>query len=171
MALKSGEMAGLAVPPKVFDGVKRWFASVEGNKPADGGVFRYQAWKAPDPAMTAQGLLCLQYLGARRDDPRMKAGTAYLMKHLPRPAGDLSYYWYHGTQVMYHVQGEPWKAWNGKLRDLLVATQEKRGPLAGSWKPVDYREVPGGRLYATALRLLMLEVYYRHLPLYQQLGR
>jgi hypothetical protein len=169
MALKSGEMAGLTVPPAAFEGVKRWLASVEANRPV-GGQFGYQA-PTPTPAMTAQGLLCLQYLGARRDDPRLRAGTDYLLQHLPQPATDTSYYWYHATQVMYHMQGKHWKAWNDKLRDLLVSTQEKQGGVAGSWKPVDTREKPGGRLYATALRLLMLEVYYRHLPLYQQLDK
>ncbi len=169
MALKSGEMAGLSVPPKVFEGVKRWLSSVEANRPI-GGHFGYQS-ATPTPAMTAQGLLCLQYLGVRRDDPRMRAGTDYLLAHLPRPGTDTSYYWYHATQVMYHVQGKHWKAWNDRLRDLLVATQSTSGSLAGSWAAVDAREKPGGRLYATALRLLMLEVYYRHLPLYQQLER
>jgi hypothetical protein len=169
MALKSGEMAGLTVPPQVFEGVKKWLASVEGNKPV-GGQFGYQS-PTPTPAMTAQGLLCLQYLGVRRDDPRMKAGTDYLLKHLPRADSDSSYYWYNANQVMYHMQGKEWKTWNDKLRDLLVSTQVKDGPMAGSWKPADAREKPGGRLYATALRLLMLEVYYRHLPLYQQLEK
>ena len=168
MALKSGEMAGLSVPAKTFDGIKRWLASVEANRPV-GGQFGYQS-ATPTPAMTAQGLLCLQYLGAKRDDPRMRAGTGYLLKHLPK-LGDTTYYWYHANQVMYHMQGKHWKAWNDKLRDLLVVTQESKGGLAGSWKPVDAREKPGGRVYATALRLLMLEVYYRHLPLYQQLEK
>jgi hypothetical protein len=169
MALKSGEMAGLSVPPQTFEGVKRWLASVEANRPV-GGLFGYQSATAT-PAMTAQGLLCLQYLGARRDDPRMRAGSDYLLQHLPRPEGDTSYYWYNANQVMYHLQGKHWQAWNGKLRDLLVSTQAAQGALAGSWQPVDAREKPGGRLYATALRLLMLEVYYRHLPLYQQLEK
>jgi hypothetical protein len=183
MALKSGEMAGLTVPPKVFDGVKRWLASVEANRPltptplprgergrGEGGLFGYQSAN-PTAAMTAQGLLCLQYLGARRDDPRMRAGTDYLLQNLPRPEGDTSYYWYHATQVMYHMQGKHWKAWNDRLRDMLVSTQERKGSLAGSWEARDERERPGGRLYATALRLLMLEVYYRHLPLYRQLEK
>jgi hypothetical protein len=169
MALKSGEMAGLSVPPKAFEGVKRWLASVEANRPT-GGLFGYQS-AIPTPAMTAQGLLCLQYLGARRDEPRMQAGTDYLLKHLPRPGADTSYYWYHATQVMYHMQGKHWKAWNPRMRERLVSTQARQGSLAGSWKPADAREQPGGRLYATALRLLMLEVYYRHLPLYQQLEK
>jgi hypothetical protein len=169
MALKSGEMAGLSVPAKTFEGIKRWLASVEANKPV-GGQFGYMS-ATPTPAMTAQGLLCLQYLGAKRDEPRMRAGTDYLLKNLPRASAETSYYWYNATQVMYHMQGNHWKAWNDKLRDLLVSTQEMKGPAAGSWKPTDHREKPGGRLYATALRLLMLEVYYRHLPLYQQLEK
>jgi hypothetical protein len=171
MALKSGEMAGLSVPAKTFEGIKRWLAAVEANKPV-GGLFGYQSANARvTPAMTAQGLLCLQYLGARRNDPRMRAGTDYLLRHLPRSGVETSYYWYHATQVMYHMQGKHWKAWNDRMRDLLVSTQETKGTLAGSWKPVDQRETPGGRVYATALRLLMLEVYYRHLPLYQQLEK
>jgi hypothetical protein len=169
MALKSGEMAGLAVPARAFEGVKRWLTSVEAKRPP-GGLFGYQSAN-PTPAMTAQGLLCLQYLGARRDDPRMRAGTDYLLRNLPRPGAETSYYWYHATQVMYHMQGKPWKAWNDRLRDLLVRAQVVKGTQAGSWTPLDHREKPGGRLYATALRVLMLEVYYRHLPLYQQLEK
>ena len=33
MALKSGEMAGLTVPPKVFEGIKKWLASVRSGAP------------------------------------------------------------------------------------------------------------------------------------------
>jgi len=67
------------------------------------------------------------------------------------------------------MQGTHWKAWNDRLRDHLIKTQSVKGALAGSWAPVDARERAGGRICSTALRLLMLEVYYRHLPLYRQL--
>ena len=33
------------------------------------------------------------------------------------------------------------------------------------------REVPGGAIMSTSLRVLMLEVNYRHLPLYQVLDQ
>ena len=88
------------------------------------------------------GLAVLAVSRRRRDDPRMRAGTAYLLGHLPRPGAETSYYWYHATQVMYHVQGKPWKAWNGTLRDLLVSTQNTRGTLAGSWQPTDAASGP-----------------------------
>jgi hypothetical protein len=114
-------------------------------------------------------------MGVRRTDPRMKAGADCLLEHLPRTDGvspyQTSYYWYHATQVMFHVQGAHWKKWNERFRDLLVSTQEKEGGAAGTWPPRDPREKTGGRLYATSLRLLMLEVYYRHLPIYQQLEK
>jgi hypothetical protein len=43
--------------------------------------------------------------------------------------------------------------------------------LAGSWHPQqpvrDRWGDAGGRMYVTAMHLLMLEVYYRHLPLFR----
>ncbi|MBP85254.1 MAG: hypothetical protein CMJ64_00830 [Planctomycetaceae bacterium] len=168
MALKSGEMAGIPVAQVALDNVAKWLAKVEGNKPV-GGTFGYQNANAT-PAMTAEGLLCLQFMGAGRNDPRMRAGADYLLKNLPEPDQKrTSYYWYYGTQVMYHMQGQYWESWNGRLRDHLVSTQVKDGPLAGTWDPQDNWEKSGGRIYATAAKLLMLEVYYRHLPLYEQL--
>jgi hypothetical protein len=86
-----------------------------------------------------------------------------------------TYYWYYGTQVMYHMGGKYWEDWNARLHPMLVATQEKNGPSAGSWnpeKPVPDRWGPhGGRLYVTTLNLLSLEVYYRLLPLYEDTAR
>ena len=60
------------------------------------------------------------------------------------------------------------------LQPLVLASQVTEGPLAGSWDP--QQPVPdrwgywGGRLYLTSMHLLMLEVYYRHLPIYQNLA-
>ena len=72
---------------------------------------------------------------------------------------------------MYHMQGEYWEAWNAALRDILVESQAQKGTIAGTWQPKDQWEKSGGRLYASSMKLLILEVYYRHLPLYQQLSQ
>ena len=80
------------------------------------------------------------------------------------------YYWYYATQVMYHMQGKYWLAWNEPLRKTLVATQQAGGHMAGTWNPADNWENQGGRIYATAMKLLVLEVYYRHLPLFRQIN-
>lgn len=168
MALKSGQMARLNVPQQPFDLARKWLDSVEGQG-SQRGHFGYQD-RNPTPAMTAEGLLCRQYLGATRDDPSLVSGAGYLLSNLPDKSQANGYYWYYGTQTMYHLQGDYWKKWNASLRDMLVETQIKEGPMAGTWAPVDRGEVTGGRVYSTSLRVLMLEVYYRHLPLYQSLG-
>jgi hypothetical protein len=86
-----------------------------------------------------------------------------------------TYYWYYATQVMFHVGGERWKRWNDKLHPLLVSSQIRTGPMAGSWdpnNPLPDRWAPhAGRLYVTTLNLLSLEVYYRHLPLYVETAK
>jgi hypothetical protein len=50
---------------------------------------------------------------------------------------------------------------------MLVETQIKTGHLAGTWDPADTWDQQAGRIYASSLRLLALEVYFRHLPLYR----
>lgn len=168
MALKSGEMAGIHTPRATLDNAARWLASVESNKPV-GGQFGYLT-VGTTPAMTAEGLLCLQFLGIDRNDPRMRAGADFLMQNLPHETAQTSYYWYYATQVMYHMQGAYWKAWNTPMRDQIVRGQVTSGANTGTWEPRDAYELRAGRLYTTAMRLLILEVYYRHLPLYDQLS-
>jgi hypothetical protein len=53
----------------------------------------------------------------------------------------------------------------------VPAAQTREGPESGSWSPAGDRwESFAGRLYTTCLSTYMLEVYYRHLPIYKQLG-
>jgi hypothetical protein len=60
-----------------------------------------------------------------------------------------------------------WKEWNEKLRQEVPAHQVRKGPEEGSWDPQgDVWGGHGGRLYVTCLSIYMLEVYYRHLPIY-----
>ena len=73
------------------------------------------------------------------------------------------------------MKGDHWKKWNEALHPLLVSSQSQTGRLAGSWNPHypvrDQWAPHAGRLYVTAMNLLSLEVYYRHLPLYDETGR
>jgi hypothetical protein len=124
--------------------------------------------------MTAEGLLCRQYLGWAQHDERIVNGANYLLmpENLPKWSERNVYYWYYATQMMHHLEGEQWKKWNGVMRDLLVEKQVKAGKERGSWDPM--KPVPdqwgphAGRLYVTCLSVYILEVYYRHLPLYSK---
>jgi hypothetical protein len=171
MALKSGEMAGLLVPAEAYTRAGRWLDAVSAGP--DKHQYGYLPGHGPTAPMTAEALLARQYLGLPRDSAAMREGAEFLMTHLPLFEARNTYYWYYGTQVLFHLQGKAWTIWNGKLRPMLLASQVRDGPSAGSWSPrqptQDAWSDQGGRLYETALSVLMLEVYYRHLPLYQQL--
>lgn len=188
MALKSAQMAGLDVPEATFQKIRGWLDRAQG--PEQDGRHVYNPWnqdtpeqregRMPSLAMTAEAMLMRMYLGQRRDNPQLVQGAEYLRANLPevgtreQPQRDC-YYWYYATQAMYQMQGEFWTAWNNQLGPLLKAGQVQSGELVGSWNPRE--PVPdrwghaGGRVYVTAMHLLMLEVYYRHLPLFQELSK
>lgn len=178
MAMQSARMAGIDVPEDVLARVGLFLNSVSSEQ---GSRYRYKAadpTSALSPAMTAEGLLCRQYLGWPKDHPGLQNGVAWLLEeqNLPRwTEGRRNvYYWYYATQVMHHMEGAEWDRWNAALRDQIISNQVKSGKLGGSWHPSkplgddhEYGEA-GGRLYVTCLSILTLEVYYRHLPLYRE---
>lgn len=186
MALKSGELAGLNVPRAAYEKVRRWLDRAQGAgsryvyNPAAPDTPEQRHGRLPTQAMTAVGLLMRLYTGLNRNDAHMTEGAEYLLGRLPKngtanqPARD-TYYWYYATQVMFHMRGKYWRAWNDRLHPLLVTEQIQTGPLAGSWdprRPVPDRWGPhAGRIYVTTLNLLSLEVYYRHLPLYESTAK
>ena len=163
MALKSGQMAYLRVPPKTFELAGRFLDSVHSGE----GRYIYHRGSRPTPTMTAEALLCRQYLGAPHDDRLLGSGVDFLVeKHLPDARKPNIYYWYYGTQMMHHYGGEPWDRWNAAMQQALLGQQERQGHSAGSWTPEGQFSSEGGRIYMTALATCILEVYYRHMPLY-----
>jgi hypothetical protein len=169
MALKSGQMAGLVVSPAVMAGARQFLKSVASGYHDE--QFAYLPRQNPSETMTSVGLLCSQYLGAKRNDPQITEGVTYLIDHLPDDQQRNIYYWYYAMQVMHNVDGPQWDTWNRKTRRILIQTQVKEGCAAGSWDPAlptrDLWGDRGGRLMVTSLSALTLEVYYRYLPLYK----
>lgn len=165
MALQSARMAGLDVPSPTLHRVSEFLDSVARD---DGSRYAYRARDGATLTLTAEGLLCRMYLGWERDDPRLQNGVSYMLQNLPEWNEQNVYYWYYATQVMHHMEDSPWTIWNGRMRELLPDKQVRRGRERGSWDPVSDRwGTDGGRLYVTCLSLYVLEVYYRHLPLYR----
>jgi hypothetical protein len=170
MALQSARMAGLEVPSNTLERIREFLYSVEKK---DGQRYAYRPRDGAKRSMTAEGLLCRQYLGWAHDDPRLQGGADYLVSEQNLPSwklpGDKNvYYWYYATQVCHHMEGDWWKRWNDVMRQKMPETQIKRGRERGSWTPHGDRFGPqGGRLYVTCLSIYILEVYYRHLPIYQ----
>jgi hypothetical protein len=171
MALKSAHMAGLDVggtsSGSAFMGTSKWLDSVSVN---NGTEYAYMPGQGPEDTMTSVGLLCRQYLGAKRDNPWLVGGMQYLRNHLPDENRSNIYYWYYATQVMHNMAGYEWDEWNRKMRDILVHTQVRSVDECanGSWDPTnDHWGSRGGRVMQTSLSALTLEIYYRYLPLFK----
>jgi hypothetical protein len=167
MALESARMAKLDVPEITFTRVGKYLDRVSSHQASR---YRYQEGRSETLAMTAEALLCRQYLGWKRDDDRLQRGVTYLGRS-PVNWDELNvYHWYYATQVMHHMGGQPWVAWNKVMRQEVPAHQVRTGKERGSWNPSgDAWAGSAGRLYMTCLSTYMLEVYYRHLPLYSPL--
>jgi hypothetical protein len=160
MALKSGHLAYLQVPPQTISGANKFLDSVMSD-------YSYYGYTDPGrgQATTAIGLLCRMYLGWKKDHPGIEKGIQFLSQTGPSKGN--MYYNYYATQCLRHYEGEHWDKWNVKMRDQLVNSQEKAGHLRGSWHMNgDHGSDRGGRLYCTSMATMILEVYYRHMPLY-----
>ncbi len=165
MALKSGKMGHLVVPQKSFQKAEYFLDYVMSNEGANYGYSSPS--KKARSATSAVGVLCRMYMGGKKEDKIIRNGVKYLDSQGPN-LGNL-YYSYYATQVMRHNGGPAWERWNRRMRDPLIKLQVQDGHAAGSWYTgTGGHTRHGGRLMATSLATMMLEVYYRHMPLYTE---
>lgn len=165
MALQSGMMGYLDVDPRSLEKISAFLDSVSQKDPSR---YSYQAYTEPSLTMTAEALLCRQYLGWKHDDERLQRGVDYLLENKIDYKQKNVYYWYYATQVLHHMDGSAWNEWNVVMREEVPRQQVKTGPQKGSWSPADDEwGMKGGRLFQTCLSIYLLEVYYRHLPIYK----
>jgi len=179
MALKSAKMVGLRVDPATFDGTKAWLNKVtepeygrvgytaRGTGPArpEDLMDRFPADRSE--SLTAVGVLARIFVG---EDPResemIRKGVDLCLKSLPvwdESSGSIDmYYWYYGTLALFQVGGEAWETWNDALKTAVIGTQRRDGCQKGSWDPIGPWGRDGGRVYATALNVMCMEVYYRY---------
>ena len=162
MALKSCSMAGFEVPPQTIKMARQFLFSV-GND--SDGFFGYQN-KAKDDTATAIGLTLQMFLGWGTDNRAMYNGTRHLQKL--GPSRNNIYFNYYATLTLFHSGSEGWEDWNQKMRDFLIRTQSNSGHESGSWFFKERYGNVGGRLYTTAMAIMILEVYYRYLPLFDR---
>lgn len=165
MALYSGRSCGVRVSGRTLRQTRSFLRDVATDNSQ--AFYAYTPGQNRQASTTAIGLLCRMYLGWGPDTEAIQKGVSYLASVGPSP--DNMYYNYYATQVLHHYGGDEWKAWNKVMRNQLVKRQVRKGPAKGSWKPAGAHHQSGGQLYETALCVLTLEVYYRHLPLFQKL--
>jgi hypothetical protein len=167
MALRAAKDAGIFVPKEVIDlgisYVKACHNSKESGK--DGG-FAYEPGQPSLFAQTGAGVLALQVAGNYRAGEVIH-GVEYLLKFQPLGSEVVkafySYGHYYAAMGIYQVQsiGEwgrrAWNSWYPAITKDLLAKQK----ADGSWR-ASYDQ------YDTAMALLVLEIPYRYLPIYQR---
>ena len=183
MALHTARMAGLEVQQEEFERASHFLDSVQAKGSAR---YKYEP-TSPDnkatAALTAEALLCRQWLGWPKTFQQMTAGVTYVTsdENLPAWSGGRRnvYGWYYTSQMLHNLGGDDWKRWNIAVRDVVVKNQVTGGgnkpgqDIRGSWSPntppgmgEEYAD-KAGRLYMTALCILILETPYRHQPVYE----
>jgi hypothetical protein len=168
MGLKSAKLAGMDVPEESFSMASAYLW----NMYHENGGFGYTS-PQQRPSLTGVGVLCQQFLG-HGDDRRIKKALDFLKEQKvdwenpPNVHATALYAWYYITQAMFQGGGAYWTYWNSQIRDTLVKNQKPDG----SWDaPGKGEKNTHGLVYTTTLCCLMLEVYYRYLPIYQEMER
>jgi hypothetical protein len=184
-ALKTAQLAGLLKADDAALEKARLFVENLADPNTQG--FRYTlAPKAPDPVPSVVGLLNRMHAGGVGPNySTLSTGLDHFVfqvgpdfknpkwsDKVPESERHKVLYWFYGTQALFHMGGDHWKAWNYWMRDYFLrqqkqVTEDKN--LAGSWEPVDSAddtELIGGRMLRTCLAILTLEIYYRQVPLH-----
>jgi Ca-activated chloride channel family protein len=177
MALKSAELSELPFPKSAYEGAIAWFNEVSDDKgkagyrekgvvgqfiPTPNDVFDYHE------TMSGVVLLGRIFIEKKKSEPRLQSANL-LAADLPEwkgPKVDFNY-WYFGSLALFQYDGPDgplWKKWNDPMKNALVPNQKtaRDGCQNGSWEPASRWGSEGGRVWATAINTLTLEVYYRY---------
>ena len=183
MAIKSGMCAELNVPKQA---VERSRVFLKNSWREYGQSCYIVSNKGPGSmAVTAIGLLSRLFLGGEAYEDEIRMASQFLLSKELRNGKPVSggaskklvtdlYYTYYACLSMFQIGGEAWASWNAMFREKLVKCQvhkkmEGGKYVRGSWDPQNHLRAKraGGRIYATAMAILSLEVYYRFLPVYK----
>jgi hypothetical protein len=179
MVLKSAEISGLTFPRTGYDGCRAWFDEVTEEGYGRVGYTHKNTGKVFVPglneqydhheALTAIGVMSRIFMDKNKSDPRLTSGCDLLLRDKPKWDGNAIdyYYWYYASLALFQFDGPSgpkWKAWNEDMKNSLVKNQNtsSTGCKSGSWETIDRWSGEGGRVYATAINALTLEVYYRY---------
>lgn len=181
----AGLMEPLDIDSGAFQGIRRWIDRItdkdygragyvtRGTGPARPQEMVKQFPGEKSEACTAITVLLRLLLPAgqetreqeKHNQDMIDKGVALMLglkPHWSTKAGTLDlYYWYYATMAMARVGGKAWTSWDKALAEAVLSEQCKDGDVCGtfgSWDPDSvWAQSDGGRIYATAMGLLMLE--------------
>lgn len=177
-AMKAAYVAGCTNPdlPKAIEKV----VAFTKNTAYANGKFGYTAPGSGSPNMTGIGTVGLQLLGEKASKEALGGAQTIAQTRLASyqqaqqtwnaTAATHLYGWYYDTQAMFQLgggQGNEWKLWNSVFQPVLIRNQNPEG----YWTHDEHHSMGGdtlhGKVLATTLCCLQLEVYYRYLPTFK----
>jgi hypothetical protein len=184
LALRAARNIGIRVPKAVIDKAARYVvdSAVTENSFSGGfgsprgyrneiGSFHYQKQDGSRSSfpLTAAGVTALHGVGIYSAES-IDSGVRYLMSNLDRFDRDYGrsrgyhyFFWYghyYAVQAMYTAGGPVWEAYFDTVRTEILGGQESDG----SWP----NETGPGPAFGTACAVLILEIPYRFLPIFQR---
>jgi hypothetical protein len=179
VALRAARNIGIRVPKTTVDLAARYvvdsavtqeYQSRGAHYGNDPGTFCYQRDRSSRTsfALTAAGVTALHGLGIYSDE-LIKKGLNYLASEQDRFNSEESsrkghyFFWYghyYGVQAMYTAGSPYWEPYFENLRSLLLRMQSSDGSWPNSTGP--------GAPFGTAVAVLILEIPYRFLPIFQR---
>lgn len=169
MALRSAEVGGIPIDAGTRMRMLKFLESATSGQYR--GLASYRPGERTTRTMTAEAMSCRFFLESPPTAAAAREATDFLLQELPGRGQSNLYYWYYATMALYQDQGPAWTTWNDALQQFLLSRQRQEGRAIGSWDTDDVWGGYGGRVYTTAMATLCLEVYYRYLPLYEQLDQ
>ena len=168
-ALKAAHLTGLKLPG-VDQALDKAMTCIERVKGPKGGY----GYRGPEDRYSLTGVGILSKLFWKGERAELRKGMEWLITETEQnkpvkyrgPNADL-YAWYYHTQACLMFGGPAWTKWNKWFQDELITAQN----ADGSW-PVPGARATGpqsaetmtGAVYRTTLCTLMLEVFYRYMP-------
>ncbi|MFT5285902.1 MAG: hypothetical protein ACI8TQ_002070 [Planctomycetota bacterium] len=183
LALRAARNIGIRVPKSTVDRAAQYVVDsaitredavnrIRRNMFQDeAGAFHYQKGSSSRSSfpLTAAGVTALHGVGIYSDEA-IQDGLRYLMRNLDpfnehyglRENGHYFFWYghYYGVQAMYTAGSSQWEAYFENVRELLLGMQESSGAFPNRTGP--------GKAFSTAMGVLILEIPYRFLPIFQR---
>lgn len=159
MALRAARNAGLGVPRETID---KAVGYVRRSQNADGGYMYQLHGGASRFPLTAAAVVALYNAGIY-EGREIEAAMDYLKRNMggnKRIERNNFYFYahYYSAQAFWHIGGDAWEGWYGKLKNGLLGLRNAQG----GW--FDYNSTE----YGTAMACLVLNMPRTVLPIFQR---
>lgn len=161
-ALRAARNAGIKVKKETIEKAVDY---IRHSQEKDGGIrYTVQYGGKSSLALTAAGLAVLFGAGDY-DSKEVKSALSYVRSHLDAGGEGAQYFHYthfYAAQALFQQGGADWELYFPRIRGELMRQASDDHMKYCYWNS-SY-----GEFYATALSLLILEIPYRYLPIYER---